>query len=242
MAELYLFRQTTTYYPFSPTILAKTFNGKEYAPTTITRTTIKISDNTNKNTVTFSFPKNHSFAKDLLNFLPEKEVTLEVFKDGLLYWSGVFVHAFSEPKTIKLVFDSTMSSLTRAGLRDTITPTCRHTLYNAQCRVIQSLYKDEYLNITANSTVVSVITGKADGFYGAGIAVLGGQTRHILTNNSTTITLIQPFSGVVSGTLALYRGCNLTEEVCLATFNNLDNFGGFARIPIKEPFGRTGLI
>ena len=242
MAELYLFTQGTENTGFSNSLFSKTLGNHLYEATTITRSSLKLSNKAAKNTVDITFTKNNVYAQDLLNYLPEKPITLTIFKDGLSYWAGTVVHVTATDKSIKVTCDSMLSSLSKQGLRATISPTCRHILYTDQCKVSQPLYKNIYVGVVASSTTITMTTGKPPGYFAGGLAEMEGQSRHILASNPSSIQLSQPFKGVLSGDLHLYSGCNLTEADCVTKFNNLDNFGGFARIPTKEPFGRTGLL
>ncbi len=79
------------------------------------------------------------------------------------------------------------------------------------------------------------------GFFSSGIAEINGESRGIVKQEGTTLTLSNAFAGNPSGTIVLYPGCRLTEAACTA-FSNLDNFGGFSRVPVKNPFESAGLL
>jgi hypothetical protein len=36
------------------------------------------------------------------------------------------------------------------------------------------------------------------------------------------------------------EGCSHTTDACLTQFNNLDRYGGFAGIPLRNPFDPSG--
>lgn len=65
----------------------------------------------------------------------------------------------------------------------------------------------------------------------------GGIRRSIASNNGGTVTLRTPLMRELPiGTrVSLYAGCSKLPEGC-DTFNNYENYGGFADIPTKNPF------
>ena len=63
-----------------------------------------------------------------------------------------------------------------------------------------------------------------------------GLRRPILSNLSDTITLMWPFVVTIDNgdDYNIYPGCDQTTDICLARFNNADNFRGFPYIPRFE--------
>jgi hypothetical protein len=244
MTELYKFTGSTTY-GFTPHILSKSFESVTYAPTIVKRSAINIEDNFAKNNVSFSFLRTHFYAKELLIELPETPVLVNIYRTSdatyAPYWSGRVIGATLRGIHIEIHCDSIYSKLRRGGLSPKVGLLCRHALYSENCGVSQGLWGVSY-SVDISSTEVAV-SGLAEpaGYYNNGIAVIAGQQRRIVTNTTTHIYLSAPFSRSLSGTVTLYPGCALTETACTG-FNNLDNFGGFSRLPQKNPFSNTGLL
>lgn len=63
-----------------------------------------------------------------------------------------------------------------------------------------------------------------------------GNRRPVLSNGTNTIVLMWPFAtAILNGdNYNLYPGCDKTTVICLADFNNADNFRGFPYIPRYE--------
>lgn len=244
MAELYLFNNNGEYWPISTSIFKKIFEGRTYLPTKIKRSSIKITSNFSKSDLQFEFERTHPFAANLLINLPEIPVTVIVYgNDGAkTLWRGTVLDVSKSGNIITLSCNANDISLKRPSLQPRIGPLCRHVLYGTACKVNQNLWKSSYSvgPITTNVINVPAIV-EASGYFTGGIASINNQNRTIQKHTDATITLSSPFTGVQSGTIDLYPGCNLTEENCIA-FNNLENNGSFSRMPLKNPFNGTGLL
>lgn len=245
MAELYLFKNGTIYNGFSPSILNKTFNGREYIATAIIRSKLVLTSNYEKSAIDFTFPKNNVFAKDMLLNLPENPVEVTIYKDGIVYWLGKIIDTKANPTSIILSCDSEQFTLARKGLTARMSPECRHTLYSPNCGVNKLLFKTDFSNITPTSINITVSgLSSPNGTYDNGIAEFEGQSRRIVKQVGSLITLHHAFTLPVgtSGTLSIYPGCNLTETDCKNKFNNLLNNGSFSRMAHINPFSSTGML
>ena len=245
MAELYQFIDGSTYYTYTPGIDPITFEGREYLPIVIQRTDLRKSGNLNKSSVSINFDLKNSFALYILNRVAETSIKFSVYKDGTLYWKGKVRSAKSDGISIQINCDSIAASLKQGGIKDTMSLHCRHKLYSSRCGILQ--YNNEFIypgmTISAvNFTVLSLTA--PNNFFSNGIAVINNETRGILKQTGTLIKLAFPFSSIMTGTLKLYPGCGLNEVDCRTKFNvnNLVNYGGFSRIPLKNPFGSEGLL
>jgi hypothetical protein len=241
--EYYLFNNNGVYYAATPALISKTYEGITYSPVLIKRSALNITDNFQKSNITFSFSRDNSFAKDLLLYLPEVPVTVTIYKNNSTYWSGRVLEVIANPKSIEVKCDSIFTTLRQAGLPAKVSLTCRHTLYSYGCNVIRESFVENFTVVSITSATFTVNTlAKPNHYYTAGIAELNGQLRYILSQIGQTVKLANPFTGIQSGNLKLYPGCNKTSTDCLNKFNNLDNFGGFPSIPQKNPFDSTGLL
>lgn len=243
MAELYLFFDGTSYYPFTPNTVPEVYETRTYQPTIITRTQVQLTEQSSKTSVSFKFERSHSFARNLLVNLSEIPVLVTIYKSGLIYWQGQVIGVKGSKGEIEIACDSNFSKISRAGRQPRITLECRHVLYSLSCGVNKEAFKKLYPVNSLNSNILDISSiEEADGYYTGGIASINGQSRGILKHSGTVLTLDSSFMGYPSGQLALYPGCNLSESVCNTRFNNIINFGGFARTPTKNPFSSTGLL
>lgn len=242
MSEVYQFLDNGEYHCFTPGLTAETVNAITYTPTVISRSAIMLTESFAKTSVQFFFERTHTYAKTLVTNLPEYPITITIFKDGNPYWKGSVIGTEIDSTKITIACDSKFTTLTKNSQQAKMMLTCRHSLYSSSCGVIKESFMSTFTvtNLNSNQFTVAGIT-QATGYFTNGLAEINGQVRSILKQVGTTITLVTPFSGTQSGNLKLYPGCKLTESAC-SGFNNLVNFGGFARMPTKNPFSSTGLL
>jgi hypothetical protein len=70
----------------------------------------------------------------------------------------------------------------------------------------------------------------------------GNEQRLIIDNLDHQVTLSWPIPGLpVGATVHLYPGCShtLSESTGCASFNNTARYGGFPRMPSKDPYNTT---
>ena len=249
MSELYLFEVDGIRRGFTPSLFAKTLNifgdiasSVDYAPTIVTRSNINLTDNFAKSPVTFTFDRTQSYARSLLLNLPEVPIRVTVYKDDAAYWRGSVQEVKANVFTIDVICDSVYTRIVRSSLANRITLNCRHSLYSTRCGVNRNLWNAVYAvtEVGSNEFAVSGMSD-ATGYFSGGIAAINGETRYIVSQIGNVIRLSYPFNNVVTGNMTFNRGCVLTEAAC-TSFNNLDNFGGFSRIPGKNPFKGSGVL
>ena len=144
MTELYLFDNNGVISGFTPTILSKTFNSITYTPALVVRSAINLTSNFAKSPVTFKFERTHSFAKQVLNDLPELPITVTIYRDGLVYWKGRVAEAKANILSIEISCESVFHTTARSGLQPRFIQNCRHNLYSVGCGVIQEEWSSTY--------------------------------------------------------------------------------------------------
>lgn len=240
MAELYLFNVDGTNYGFNPLNASTTLFSIPYTYTNIVRSEIQITESFSKSTVSFKFPRDHSFALMLLQDLTEIPIITTIYRDSSVYWKGRVKEVAASDSSITINCISVYSYQQKDGFSPKITIQCRHRLYEKGCNVVKEAHGINYSvsGIISKQFTVSGLSGSA---YKGGTASINGQIRNILNHSGNTITLSYPFNGSQSGTLRLYPGCALTVDACIG-FSNLNNFGGFPFMPITSPFSSAGAL
>jgi hypothetical protein len=238
---LYKFKWGDTYHNFTSTLFSKVFNGDTYYPTTIKDGELTLSDNIAKSSMVVTFSIFNTFAIDLLHETPETPVELIMYKNELPYWQGV-VESVKRNFGAIVVQCTSIDLVTRGnGAHYILSLFCNHKLYSNQCAVNRELWRSEYtVNATTNVLEISGLV-EADHYFDNGMAVMGTQSRRIIKQVGIEVTLSSAFTGNPTGTIVLYPGCELTESAC-KRFNNIENGLMFARVPVKNPFGTTGLL
>lgn len=240
--ELYLFKIDGVYKGFTPTLFSKTLSGITYYPAIIKCSSIQRTDNTAKSPVTFTFDAANTFAQSMVTDLPETPISVTIYRDSAIYWSGFVIDAArTSTEVINVNCDSRLAITMRGGKRYRMNLHCNHSVYSPQCGVVDSSFVTSK-TATATSSVINVpgLT-QPSGYFNNGKASMFGQTRRIISSNGTTIKLSSPFLGNLTGTILLYPGCNGTRDNCIA-FNNIANGLFFHKQSSKNPYGSTGLL
>jgi uncharacterized phage protein (TIGR02218 family) len=117
---------------------------------------------------------------------------------------------------------------------------CNHVLYDARCGIVESSFKftGEVIAVSGNTITVEGADAQADGYYNSGfVEFASNDHRLILDHTGEVLTLVLPFAQSPLGQqVDLFAGCDHTISVCKSKFNNVENYGGFAFVPILNPF------
>lgn len=96
---------------------------------------------------------------------------------------------------------------------------------------------------TGRVLTVAAADGFADGYFSGGWVERPstGATWFIEEHSGANLTVALPVSplGSTSEDFYFYPGCQKNESYCLATFDNLDNYLGYPRLPSINPFSRS---
>jgi uncharacterized phage protein (TIGR02218 family) len=253
--ELYAFAQGVNRYLYNSGIETFTRLGQDYLPSNIKRSNIRQTSNVFKNSVKFTFPRGNEFASQFIGFAPEELTSATVFQrdfndpdeEYLTSWKGRVVGAETSENEIILECESIFTSVRRPGLREVFELTCRRTLYERGCNVNREAYKHTgaVLSIGSNSVDITVngASSQADGYYTGGIFIVDGIMRYIVDHSSDVVTITRPIASLVGGVdVDIYPGCDGLTGTCNTKFSNLDNFGGFPYIPIRNPFNGSSIM
>ena len=245
MAELYYFNDNGTIYGFVAGFSEITFDSIAYVPTLIKRSGIKQSDNFAKTPLSFYFSRTHTFAKKVLHITPERPILARIIESdtGAAIWEGRILKATASLTNIEIICDSVYAANIRSGNRFIVSPQCQHVLYSTNgCKASSEMFRENLLDTTITATTVLDVPAitQPSGYYTNGAATFAGEYRKIIKHEGTVLYLSSVFNTLGTGTLSLFRGCNLTSTDC-KKFNNLDNQLAFEFSPNKSPF-KLGLL
>lgn len=98
-------------------------------------------------------------------------------------------------------------------------------------------------NQTGRTLTAAGADGFADGYFAGGWVerAATGETRFIEEHTGTTLLLALPWTelSAVAENYYLFPGCRKNEAYCSNTFDNLDNYLGYPRLPSINPFNRS---
>jgi uncharacterized phage protein (TIGR02218 family) len=261
----FLFAQGAVEYRYTTETRFVADSNGTFSPAPIVASEISQTNEMAKDDLKLDFPRDNPFAALFLGGVPETVTTVTVFRghDGdtdeefQFYWKGRVAGASATGDVVTIECENIFTSMRRPGLRARYQKTCRHALYQSGCNVDKGTFA-----IVATATAVDgfavTISGWEDSNTDANYFVSGmletedGFFRYITSHAGNQITLIRPLqslsdvvnSSVGEAQVTLYPGCAHTINDCKTKFNNLNNFGGFAWIPAKNPFANaiTGSI
>jgi hypothetical protein len=255
--ELYRFVEGTAVSTYTSSNEAEVYNGETYAPKVMNRSEINDKAQVTKNSVDVSFALQDTYAQHLLNSSVDNVIRLDIFsKDEFSVFRAEFrgrlTKTAPDNTKLKATFESTFTANRRVGSRPIFQRPCRHVQYGPGCK----LDIDEW-KIAAHVTAMSAdglsitVPETSDGRrYTAGVVILSdGTMRYITSQAGNVLTLIRPSDTLntqfaTAHPVAVYiaPGCTQTEPVCDDEYDNLLNFGGFARIPLTNPMGGNSIV
>lgn len=245
--ELYEFIQGLDIWAYSSSVDEYTHLGRTYRPGAITRDRIKQGPDAAKNDLKLTFPRDNPFASQFLGFAPDEVTTVTIYRghagDGefIAYWKGRVIGASISGNAITVDCESVFTSIRRPGLRARYEYTCRHALYSVGCGASAAAYEvpGSVGSISTDGALITIpaASGFPDGYFTGGILAFGSQRRFITHHADVSITISRPIPDMPGGaSINLYPGCNHDMATCQNKFDNIDNYGGFPWIPIRNPF------
>ena len=128
-----------------------------------------------------------------------------------------------------------------------VTPTCPWVLGVSNCTKSLASFTTAGVavtSVTSNRIFAASSLGAAAGYYNAGKLTwtTGLNTGLVMeidlhqTAGALTLKLPMPYTVAVADQFTIVAGCGKTLAICLATFNNVVNFGGFPHIQQDASF------
>lgn len=270
LIELYRFvEQGTTerVLTFTNADRAITHSGETYLPVAILRSQVESKNELSKASLTVKFDLLNEDARRWMASYLEAIVVLTIFEkdeedDVSIVWKGRLASVKPTQSEIGLVFESVFTSLRRPGVRARYQRTCRHALYNRGCGLDKEDFAVTGVPTDVTGLVVTVPEASAypDGTFTTGIIeAANGEMRFITKHSGSQLTLIQPFVFLAQGLaedgyglsygmhyggvgVTIYPGCDRKRSTCNAKFSNLNNYGGFDWIPLRNPFDGSSIV
>ena len=258
--ELYAFSVGTVPFLYTSSADTTLLGSNEYTPCKGLKRG-KIEDGPEKRNGDFSvdIPTSDPLAQRFLGVLPGVRVPLTAYRyhrgdtggggpEVITIFSGFVLSASFSKKARQctLTARSALSSLGRIIPSRSYMSSCNHILYEPiTCRADDTLPTNRVSAASVLSQVgtllnVPGLTVFADGQFNGGYveAVGTNDFRLVLEHVGDVLTLLTPFP-VQPATVNVFRGCGHTIEACHDDHDNVVNYGGFAFVPLKVPFGTS---
>lgn len=249
--ELYEFGLGNETFRFTSTEDVIVDGSLSYSPIEISRSQILLGSEQRKDVVTATMPAGTAPASRYAAIVPGQKLTLTIKRlhrtDGgspqavTIFKGEVRAVAYTRSNfEAQLSVVPLSQGLSREAPRFTYQGLCNHILYDSRCTVSQSGFQFDGPVAAVSGAVITVTgaNGKVDGFYDGGFAQLGtSDFRLILSHVGNDLTLLLAFPSDITGsTISIFAGCDHTIATCKTKFDNVANYGGFAFVPLKNPF------
>jgi len=237
-----------------------------YDPLACSRGRIGQSREERQATLEVTVPASFAFVRQYIGSVPGSQAVLTISRLQRpdfpgpevvqLFEGNVQSVAFvKDGQEAKIAATPTVSAISRQVPRFTYQGLCNNVLYDDGCKVDPT---NAAFRLTANVSAVSgaTVTVPGAGAYGADWfvggyvnLVVGSDFRMVLAQSGDVLTLLFPFpSGVVGQQVIVQAGCDHTiDGDCDTKFfttedatSNVINYGGFAFVPLSNPF-QSGL-
>jgi len=249
--ELYRFAQGTRRWCYTSSQLPVDHLSETYAPRTLTRGAIEQANEIHRTGLEITLPRDDPLGTLFLAAPPEGIVSVTIYRrhradpEFITYWKGRVSAARFSGATVELKCEPIATSLKRVGLRARYQLLCRHVLYSPSCGALRERFRVDGLVAGVGGTQVTVAAAAtaADGYFTAGMLAAPSGLRMITAHSGSGLTLAAPLIGLAVGdTVSLFAGCDHSLEQCVSRFDNLDQFGGFPFIPVKNPFTGDAIV
>lgn len=252
--ELYDFRLGTESFFWTTNPVAVTYNSLTYEPLEISREAIQFSSDTRAESLKITLPASTALVRKYINSVPGQRATLTITRVHRNDGSNQLVQLFKGlAQTVGFDQNGLLANIAvvpiTAELANSIprfvfSGVCNHVLYDNACTVAQSLFRhqNQVTGVAGDTITVQGLSVKGNGWATGGyIALPSGDFRQILDHTGDTIRVLLPFPSSPLGlTVEVFAGCDHSINTCSSKFNNVGNFGGFAWVPLRNPFS-TGL-
>lgn len=123
----------------------------------------------------------------------------------------------------------------------TYSRSCSHDLFDEHCALIKDKFalilSPDDVELSDNKQVITSakLMQFKSGYFDNGYITYAKFASHIISNKENIINLLFPINFKEVGVLKVYPGCYKIINTCKNKFNNVENYGGFAFVPKKNP-------
>jgi uncharacterized phage protein (TIGR02218 family) len=252
--ECFLFARGSTTWLYTSSEREVTIAAGTFVPGYVKREAISFHSEDAAGAIEIRLPRTSEVAAPYIQQVPPQRTTLAVWRchrgdeaNPILTFSGRSTAARFEESEAILTFAPLTQLLSRKIPTVLYQSQCAWRLYGTGCGVNLD---DFHWSATIDEPVTEPTWLKsadfaemADGWFTGGFVLrTNGERRFIVDHVGIRVTLSQPFPGgvPVGETVTAYAGCDRTEAVCLAKFDNLGRYFGFTHIPTRNPL-REGI-
>ncbi|AJY68806.1 tail protein [Geobacter sulfurreducens] len=253
--ELYAFASSSAQFYLTPHEFDVELDGNLYKSLALERNELALGAEAAKSALDLKLPPNCDLVRHLLaNSLTgdTTSITLRIGRRDSwgdywwisgTRWMGRVLGVEVADDVARVRCESAQVSLKRIGLRRLYSRKCSHVLYSAACgaspisgsAIVTQVYGR---NVEFEGGIPGSVSG---GLAGGWLQTPEGARHMIVSEGWSSVELLYPAAIEPGVLVSLTVGCDHSTATCQSRFNNLDNYGGFPAIPIKNPFS-TGVF
>lgn len=261
--ELYKFVHGLESFCFTSGDTDFVYRGDTYVADAVSRSQIDQSQEDHAGSLEITVPRESAIAALFVAYLPTTPVSVTVYRlhrgssaDVVTAFQGRVNSATFNENECRLFCAARSEVLARTIPIAVYQPQCNHVLYSQSksydleggqraqtvgCGVSKDAFRVVVsVSYADGQTLVAAGFGtKPDGWFTYGYVerASDGDVRWITSHTGGSVQLSYPFRDLAPGeALNAYPGCNGTEDTCRGKFGNVASFGGFTRMPSKNPY------
>lgn len=254
--ELYEFSSGAQEFHLTPHEVTVALGGHTYQPCQIERNALALGAEAAKAALDLKLPPDHALVRHLLQAATIGQTTTVVLKvarpDPLTAgetwmlagarWMGRVLGVDVGDEAARIRCEPAQVSLKRIGLRRLYSRSCSHVLYSQACGASPVSASAIVEDVSGRLVYLDTMPPAVDGALAGGWLETASGARHMIVRVSAPqVELLYPADVQPGDPVLLVAGCDHSMQTCQSRFNNLDNYGGFPFIPIKNPFS-TGVF
>lgn len=253
--EFYQFKYGSNSWRFTSADTEEVYLGNTYATAPISRSSVEQGGEMNRSDIQINVPFDNPIAALYQIQPPGQVVNVTIFRKHIsdaevkVIWVGRVLSVEWRGNQAVFTCEAVFTSLRRPGLRRVYSLNCPHDLYGIGCAVNKLTYKAVGTVTGVSGTTINVTEAalKPDGYYDGGYIKWnnGGVLEHrlIVGHTGDALTISFPTVGLAaSEQIDMYPGCAHDMTTCDTKYSNILNYGGFAFIPGKNPFGGSNVF
>ena len=253
--ELYAFASSGTQFHLTPHEFNVDLDGDLYLSLPIERNELALGAEAAKSALELKLPPGCDLVRHLLAASLTGDTTAVTLRIGQrdhwgdywwlsgTRWMGRVLGVEIADDLARIRCESAQVSMKRIGLRRLYSRKCSHVLYSTACGASPITDSADVLEVYGRSVELDggVPGSVSGGLAGGWLQTPDGARHMIISDYGGGVELLYPVAIEPGTEVLLTVGCDHSTATCAARFNNLDNYGGFPAIPVKNPFS-TGVF
>jgi uncharacterized phage protein (TIGR02218 family) len=250
--EGYEFIGSATTWRYTSHVEAVTIDGDTYTPIAgLRRSSVGLGSTNDTPVLKMALPVTSPVVQHYAFATPPRTLQLNVWRyqpvsgEWKRYWHGEVTSIAPKGPSAEVTSPSNLAARLSTNVPGlTVRTHCSHFLYDARCRVARAGFDHTTTVASVNGTDARIITVAGvgafpDQYFKAGEIVRDsdGERRSIIDQVGAVLKVASAFRTLANpDVVTLYAGCDHTAATCETKFSNTVNFGGFPRMPKRNPF------